>query len=1170
MKKYISFLICLFILTTSAFAAEEQKVNWYESYVTADGTRLTRDFNFGLLDELRPLPGNSTFENFEFLRSELPDELPVFAPYQPWEIDSSKTKLFVSPNGKDSNDGSIDTPLLTPQRAVERVNNMQNKQGGVTVYFREGIYSVPEGMKLSGQSGGNNETPVFYSSYNGENVTFTGGIAINGSEMNPLNDEIGSRKIPLLAKPHIYSVDLKKLGYTEFGSFSQSLRPELYIDGVKYTIARWPNAANTGMAQYTESDGNSGVISSGDIIIAGGTEIGRYTGETGNGIEFKVSDQRPFSWENTDNIWMYGYWHAEWQKLHVRAKSFNPALSSVKSYNHILYGARYINTKSFYYYNILEELDIPGEWFLDNKSGMLYIYPISDISASKLQITTSPNPVINITDTKNAVINGINLSVGGSHGVNIQNGRYNIVQNCEISNMAGKAVEATGLNIGIICNKAFNEISVTVPDTFDLNPDWFSRNFVQNNYVIDSMLRVGGGLQGIVSHNVVNGSSEMGIYVSRALETIVEYNEIVAGPDVNLDAGLIYINGVSFHRGDHIRYNYLNRATPEIRNSPYCMYLDDMASSIFVYGNILREGRFFLHGGSDDVVYNNMVIDNYSGRNSMVNSNNYSIKAQRWGGWVLDDTSTRYSRDKSRSYFKDSWMARYPSDYEYHSGLVTHKYQYESSDYDIENDPLGTYLSAPKNNYYGYNLFVNSPFSPYDTSREILSVYENNIVSEKDPGFVDYEGGIYDFKDENILKKLNPGMEPLPKQSKMGVIIDKMLMPQMLFMDEIKPVAPVNTLDVGVLNTRLTLVWTSANGQSVYTVEVSDDKDFENIVHKTQVQSESCVLPELEFGKTYYWRVSADTWTYKIDGKTVEMPAATFRTYSYDEAAEHIELETYEQEGFLNDLQLLLDTEGFITTDNGSDIGKTVYKEDAKEALQKLITSAREKIKTTKLQSELEKYFTEFKTEYYNTWGKYAIPYTKEIGYNDLSNLENWRISNDKIKLTHKEDKNIIRTEYAGGQAMIMNKTFMLHPNMTVKVRMKYDKILEWTTVQLRQTDLVSATSTGSDGYTVVMKPDLIELQKFPRDPGRVNTIVEEIVNDKKIVKDNEWFDFEYTMNFTEEGLNIKVSINGEQLFDWVDENNPIYSAGYFGFMHNSGNGGLEIAPYGGKYETEN
>ena len=54
-------------------------------------------------------------------------------------------ELFVSPEGSDSNAGTIDSPFLTVARAQEEVRKYnQNMSGDILVYLREGTYEITE------------------------------------------------------------------------------------------------------------------------------------------------------------------------------------------------------------------------------------------------------------------------------------------------------------------------------------------------------------------------------------------------------------------------------------------------------------------------------------------------------------------------------------------------------------------------------------------------------------------------------------------------------------------------------------------------------------------------------------------------------------------------------------------------------------------------------------------------------------------------------------------------------------------------------------------------------------------------------------------------------------------------------------------------------------------
>ena len=389
MKKCVIYLFTLVAVLTVIIFQDGMAANieYGQGFSTLEaGTKLTRDFSFGLSDNLEAAPYDNTKDNFFAFKNELPQELPVYAPYTDEEISKSKNKLYIAVNGDDRNDGSIDKPVKTLQRACEIAKGINAKNGGLTIYFREGTYSQESGFNIPPSLNGSEENPTFIAAYPGERVTLSTAIFVKGSDMRIADDDVSKRKLHKKAKNKVYSVDLKKLGYDNYGRFSTTKRPNLLVDGVEYTIARWPNACNTGMIKYTGTDGENGVIESGDILIAG-QRLGEYTGDTGTGFEFLPSSSIPFGWENTGNIWMYGYWFEEWAKYHIQVKEFNEAKSSVSTVQNCQYGAMYLPEKSYYFYNILEELDIPGEWYIDDKTGMLYLYPLSELKNSEIFVT---------------------------------------------------------------------------------------------------------------------------------------------------------------------------------------------------------------------------------------------------------------------------------------------------------------------------------------------------------------------------------------------------------------------------------------------------------------------------------------------------------------------------------------------------------------------------------------------------------------------------------------------------------------------------------------------------------------------------------------------------------------------------------------------------------------
>ena len=55
-------------------------------------------------------------------------------------------------------------------------------------------------------------------------------------------------------------------------------------------------------------------------------------------------------------------------------------------------------------------------------------------------------------------------------------------------------------------------------------------------------------------------------------------------------------------------------------------------------------------------------------------------------------------------------------------------------------------------------------------------------------------------------------------------------------------------------------------------------------------------------------------------------------------------------------------------------------------------------------------------------------------------------------------------------------------------------------------------------------------------------------------MKDNTWFEYEYSTDFTEDGLKITVKIDGKEYFNFTDKTNFRFDRGYFGIMHNGSN----------------
>ena len=88
--------------------------------------------------------------------------------------------IYVSPGGNDGADGSFSNPVASIEAAKELA---KAKEGDVTVYFREGRYTLNNTVNFTAQD----KSGVTYKAYNGENVMFTAGTPYTGFEECSVN-----------------------------------------------------------------------------------------------------------------------------------------------------------------------------------------------------------------------------------------------------------------------------------------------------------------------------------------------------------------------------------------------------------------------------------------------------------------------------------------------------------------------------------------------------------------------------------------------------------------------------------------------------------------------------------------------------------------------------------------------------------------------------------------------------------------------------------------------------------------------------------------------------------------------------------------------------------------------------------------------------------------------
>ena len=729
-------------------------------------------------------------------------------------------------------------------------------------------------------------------------------------------------------------------GITKFDNIQTSYTPVLWVEGNEYIIARYPNTGTTGMRECTDPElidtvggtakKSNGVIDCGTVTAAAGSTCGSYrqyskratalneaAGEivsTDIGVEFMVEDIRPFSWVNTGDIWFYGSVYEEWRKFNFPISEFNAKTRSIRTSWGNEWGAKYYPSHNkFYYFNVLEELDMPGEWYLDKKTGLLYVYPTEDLTGKEIIYdATTPSGIesymIHLRNAHNVIVNGITLKNSRGNGLYVsnQNSDHVIIQNCNFDNIrlgAWIGGRYSGVINSTFKNLSYRAIHLNEPnstDIYDLIP---ARQFAMNNIAHNTTGIYTHGIGNVVSHNFISNNKGSALYTGSS-ETIVEYNEIVSGPRVTIDSGAIYVGGNAFKRGNHVRYNYIH----DIGNiSPRGIYFDDMLSGCYAYGNIVDGHWMQLHGTRENTVYNNIFL-NYqnSGKNAIRLDNNYYVSGSRqnvrWKTGNLEYGSMTSPIKPGSPYNQELYAKRYPI-----LGVWIPMFQERVAEYKDKKDPynsdiyqsdvypgytdkagkrynLNEYLSASRDNYFGNNVTINAggitAGQDGKTAGYVNTRYENNfsLTAEENP----FNGENYgDSAAYNKIIATNPDFEVIPFE-KIGTT-DKTIVIQN---EKPEALSPANTTDFAIPAEDVILKWKYVTGGQRYKVDLSDKSDFSNIlVSTTTVENTYAITTPLQGDKIYYWRVTSIPDGLCVTGSEKVSDTFRFKTMSTEIAA---------------------------------------------------------------------------------------------------------------------------------------------------------------------------------------------------------------------------------------------------------------------------------------------
>lgn len=111
---------------------------------------------------------------------------------------------------------------------------------------------------------------------------------------------------------------------------------------------------------------------------------------------------------------------------------------------------------SLYIKNLLEEIDMPGEYYVDRRENVLYYYPPENVSELSITTYVGVKDIIKLNECKNIVFDGLKFEkTGGNQIVYATNAENLTIKNCSFNYCQNNVLYISGKNCLISGNTAY-------------------------------------------------------------------------------------------------------------------------------------------------------------------------------------------------------------------------------------------------------------------------------------------------------------------------------------------------------------------------------------------------------------------------------------------------------------------------------------------------------------------------------------------------------------------------------------------------------------------------------------------------------------------------------------------------------------------------------------------
>lgn len=1057
------------------------------------------------------------------------------------EVQPYKITFHVSPYGSDSNKGTEEAPFATMAKAAKAVSSSSHNGVAVEVLVHAGTYRLNGIIDMLGESAsGSSDARVTYKAAGDGEVIFSGFKRVDVSQFTKVQDPNMMVRFKESALPHIGAVDLSKQGFNRdsLDMLLNKTKSKSIPDTLELLVMRL-NGKEQYHAQYPNY-GEYDVIR--EVLDKGKTAYN----STASGAVFKYTNPNISRWQDPSTAIVKGFMGWVFLEEWSGVESVNPQNKTITLKHHTKPGVQ--PGRTWRVLNVAEELDVPGEYFIDLETMTLYFYPPYKMSNDDiLEIGVYKDAYFNLTQVKNVTFDGFKFEgfrlTSKTAGMFALDECDNVeIRNCTFAYNGGGSsvvvkdclntlIEACGFyNCGSIGVFFYNPATSVAARHPNLEHD---NNTVRNCHfynmgtenVESSGLAIGhsytahyqskSNVGNVVRNNLIHRHpGGLSIQVN-AVEYDVSYNEVANGSRILADYGLIYAGGRAWTLGNRYTYNYLHDFGSALDDSYAIngLYLDDWVSGQIAENNIFVSNSKSANNGL-------LAVGAFHSIKNNISANGVTGLA------VSSRTTTVASSSMLQEMmaFYDNMPEPFAPKYSHLSLIKT------------KTDELGGIFATVGHTVTG-NVSVAAPNRIADRVNE-LSTVDNNYESNDMSIFVDPENHDWRVKadvarelkfDEGVITDENFSMDEIGIQKDVWDIKNPF--------ESFRQTYPANGDDT-ISYKDVTLHWEPALFADEYDYVLATDPELKNVIAEGTTYFEYAKVGDLEPGQSYYWKVKARNVTKQLGGEwESEGVPYLFTIRNFEEVDKNflgVALETATKE--FSKVKSESDAIGDYKV--GTIAKLNALLEDANTKYQKFSTTQQQ------IDSTIEKLESTV-----NGLGSF-----KNMGYTtvDTSDVDKWATSSATAKVGIEDGV----LSLSGGSTVYYTDPIPNHKMM--KFKTKIDLSTGWAAFALRKNKPASHVWEG-DQYMIAVKPDIFEFQKYKA--GAAVTGVIETHPNNGIIDNTKWSEVEFYVADVEGGVHILFKVDGETIFDYYDTEMPLYSDGYFGIRPAASSTVTQIMP---------